>query len=80
MSVLSKALKHRLKVKIDSGEPCFLSVNEIWDDFFDNPDAVIFDSKAAKMAYTCNTSKVIVTSWLKGKKRNRVAALYRCGS
>ena len=47
MSVLSKALKHRLKMKIDSGEPCALTVNEIWDDFFDDPDSAIFDTKAA---------------------------------
>ena len=35
----------------------------------------IFDTKAAKIAYTCNTSKDIESSWSKGKKRNRVAAL-----
>ena len=75
MSVLSKVLKHRLKTKIDSGEPSVLSVNEIWDDFFDNRDSAIFDTKAAKMAYTCNTNKDVVVSESKGKKRNRVAAL-----
>ena len=75
MSVLSKALKHRLKLKIDNGEPCVLTVNEVWDDFFDDPDSAIFDTKAAKAAYTCNTSKDVVASVAKGKKRNRVAAL-----
>ena len=71
MSVLSKALKHRLKMS----ELCVLSVNEIWGDLFDNSDSAIFDTKVAKMAYTCNTSKDVVASESKGKKRNRVAAL-----
>ena len=52
-----------------------LSANEIWDAFFNAPDSAIFDTKAAKKAYSCNTRKDIISSVWKGKKRNRVAAL-----
>ena len=74
-SVLSKTLRNQLNKKILLGEPCTLTVHEIWDEFFDDPDSSIFDTKAAKSAYTCNTRKEIVTPRSRGKKHNRVAAL-----
>lgn len=74
-SFLSKIHRIRLTKKLDSGAPCVLTVNEIWDDFFDNPDSSIFDTKAAKLAYTCNTRKDVVSPRSRGKKHNRVAAL-----
>ena len=74
-SFLGKIHRKRLMKKLDNGAPCVLTVNEIWDTFFDNPDSSIFDTKAAKLAYTCNTRKDMVSPRSRGKKHNRVAAL-----
>ena len=75
ISILSRDLRARLKTKLANGEPCILTVNEIQNDFFDDPDSDIFDTKAAKTAYSCNTTKDTVYSVLPGKRNNRVAAL-----
>ena len=73
--VLNKALRLRLRLKKESGLQEKLTVKEIWDNFFDDPDSCIFDTKAAKAAYTCSTRKDVVRPRSRGKKKNRVAAL-----
>ena len=61
--------------KISHGTSGVLTVNEIWDSFFDDADSLIFDTKAARTAYTCNTDKGYTTTSSKSRKHNRVAAL-----
>ena len=50
-----------------------LNTNEIWDTFFTKDDSPIFDTKAAKNAFTCRTDKDVQHVTL--KKCNRVAAI-----
>ena len=75
LSVLNKKIRSVLMAKMEKNEPCTLNANEIWDDFFDDPDSSIFDTQAASRAYSCNTTKVLLPQASKGKKHNRVAAL-----
>ena len=74
-SALNKVLRAKLQMKIDNGAQGTLTVNDVWDDFFDDPTSSIFDTQAAKAAYTCSTSKDIKSPRSRGKKHNRVAAL-----
>jgi len=75
LTALNKVLRAKLTSKINSGAEGALTVNEIWDEFFDDPASSIFDTKAAKAAYTCSTKKDIESPRSRGKKHNRVAAL-----
>ena len=49
-SVLNNKLKKLLVDKKEKGAPCTLTANEIWDDFFDDPDSSIFDTQTARAA------------------------------
>ena len=73
--MLNNSLQVKLKSRLEEGVPCVLTVNDIWDDFFDNPDSSIFDTQSARKAYTCNTTKDSRPTQTTGKKHNRVAAL-----
>ena len=73
--VLGKNLLVKLHAKSNSNVPYTLSVEEIWNDFFDSPDSSIFNTETAKSAYNCNTNKDVVNTQSKGKMHNWVAAL-----
>ena len=75
LSALSKELRALIHKKINSHGPCKLTVNEVWDDFFDDPTSSIFDTQSAKAACTCNTKKDVESPICRGKKHNRVSAL-----
>ena len=70
---INKSIRDLLEAKVKCGLERKLGPNELWDQFFDDEDATIFETKAAKAAFTCHTDKDIdLTNF---KKRNRVAAI-----
>ena len=62
-----------LDAKAECGLERTLGSNELWDDFFDDEDSSLFDTKLAKIAFTCCTDKDVVQTNM--KKKNRVAAI-----